>query len=132
MQRWTAWLAGPPGTPYEGSEFEVRIAVPDAYPLHPPSLTFATRVFHPNIHFATGEVCVDILKGAWSPAWTLVSVCHAVRALLSSPAPDSPLTCDAGNLLRAGDARGFASLARMYAVEHARGGRNGRGGGAAR
>ena len=51
MQRWTAWLAGPPGTPYEGSEFEVRIAVPDAYPLHPPSLTFATRVFHPNLHF---------------------------------------------------------------------------------
>ncbi len=38
-------------------------------------------------------------------------------ALLSSPEPDSPLNCDAGNLLRSGDERGFRSLARMYTIE---------------
>ena len=32
---------------------------------------------------------------------------------------DSPLNCDAGNLLRGGDVRGYASLARMYTLEHA-------------
>ena len=36
-----------------------------------------------------------------------------------APAPDSPLNCDAGNLLRAGDERGYNSLARMYSVEAA-------------
>ena len=66
-----------------------------------------------------GEVCLDILKTAWSPAWTLQSVCQAVLALLSAPEPSSPLNCDAGNLLRAGDVRGFNSLARMYTIEHA-------------
>ena len=120
MLAWTAWIAGPPDTPYASAEFRLAIAVPDAYPLTPPAVTFATRVFHPNVHFRTGEVCVDILKNAWSPAWTLASVCHAVRALLAAPAPDSPLNCDAGNLLRAGDERGFASVARMYATEDAR------------
>jgi hypothetical protein len=68
----------------------------------------------------TGEICLDILKGdAWTPAWTLQSVCRAVMALLSSPEADSPLNCDAGNLIRNGDQRGFNSMARMYTQLHA-------------
>ena len=38
-------------------------------------------------------------------------------------APDSPLNCDAGNLLRGGDIRGYNSLARMYTIEYALGAR---------
>lgn len=67
----------------------------------------------------TGEVCLDILKTAWSPAWTLYSVCQAITVLLSNGASDSPLNCDAGNLLRANDTRGYNSVARMYTLEHA-------------
>jgi len=39
----------------------------------------------------TGEICLDILKSAWSPAWTLQSVCRAVVSLLAQSEPDSPL-----------------------------------------
>ena len=46
-------------------------------------------------------------------------MCQAIVALLTDSAPDSPLNCDAGNLLRAGDVRGFASLARLYTFEYA-------------
>lgn len=116
---WTATLKGPEDTPYAGGTFRVRLRVPDTYPLAAPTATFATRVFHPNVHFKTGEVCLDILKNAWSPAWTLQSVCRAIAALLAHAEPDSPLNCDAGNLLRAGDTRGYNSMARMYTLEHA-------------
>jgi len=44
-------------------------------------------------------------------------VCQAILALMSDAAPDSPLNCDAGNLLRANDRRGYNSLARMYTLE---------------
>ncbi|KAL6771822.1 UBC16 [Auxenochlorella protothecoides x Auxenochlorella symbiontica] len=116
---WQARIAGPTETPYHGGVFELSITVPEQYPLVPPVVKFKTRLFHPNVHFKTGEICLDILKNAWSPAWTLQSVCQAIVALLSDSAPDSPLNCDAGNLLRGGDLRGFASMARMYTIEYA-------------
>ena len=120
---WTAVLAGPEGTPYAGGEFDLVLSIPDAYPMAPPSARFVTRIFHPPIHFKTGDVCMDVLKAAWSPAWTLAALCTALRSLLAHPAPDSPLNCDAGNLLRAGDERGFGAMARLYTVELAAAGR---------
>eukprot|EP00850_Spirogloea_muscicola_P010775 SM000064S19797 [mRNA] locus=s64:538478:539601:+ [translate_table: standard] len=85
---------GPGDTPYAGGVFQLSLAVPEQYPLVPPQARFVTKVFHPNVHFK--------------------SVCRAVIALLSHPEPDSPLNCDCGNLLRAGDHRGYRSMAEMY------------------
>lgn len=113
---WVATIDGPPDTAYEGGRYCVLLKVPKDYPMSPPNATFLTHVFHPNVNFATGEICLDILKNRWSPAWTLSSVCRAVSSLLATPEADSPLNCDAGNLVRAGDLVGFRSMVRMYAI----------------
>ncbi|KAJ7296961.1 hypothetical protein O6H91_Y087800 [Diphasiastrum complanatum] len=96
IYRWTAHIKGPIDTPYQEGIFQLAINVPKQYPLVPPQVRFVTKIFHPNVHFKTGEICLDILKTAWSPAWTLQSVCRAVIALLAHPEADSPLNCDCG------------------------------------
>ena len=79
-----------------------------------------TRVFHPNVHFETGEICLEVLKAEhWNVMWTLESVTRAIVNLLLNPNADSPLNCDAGNAIRAGDILAFNSMARMYTVEEA-------------
>jgi hypothetical protein len=77
------------------------------------------QIFHPNVHFRTGDICLDILKQEWSPAWGLQAACRAVLALLSDYDADSPLNCDAGNMVRGGDLAAYHDTAHMYTMENA-------------
>ena len=118
IMKWNALIKGPADTPYYGGIYALKILCLTDYPLTPPTITFKTKVFHPNVHFTTGAICLDILKKEWSPAWSLQAACRAVLSLLTEPAADSPLNCDAGNMIRAGDMMAFESTARMYNVEN--------------
>ncbi|KDQ51574.1 hypothetical protein JAAARDRAFT_41035 [Jaapia argillacea MUCL 33604] len=81
---------GPEGTPYEGGHFEVDIRIPDSYPFQPLKMKFITKVYHPNISSASGAICLDILKDAWSPVLTLKSTLISLQSLLCSPEPNDP------------------------------------------
>ncbi|KAI9332519.1 ubiquitin-conjugating enzyme/RWD-like protein [Obelidium mucronatum] len=106
-------------SPFDGGRFKVAITVPETYPMDPPHIRFLSKVCHPNVHWTTGEICLDLLKTNWSPAWTLKSACLAISLLLDSPEPDSPLNCDIANLLRCDDRLGYDSLIRMYTMLYA-------------
>mmetsp|Transcript_8011 Transcript_8011/g.15946 ORF Transcript_8011/g.15946 Transcript_8011/m.15946 type:complete len:147 (+) Transcript_8011:2632-3072(+) len=114
LNRWKGELKGPIGTPYQDGSFRILCQLSNSYPLTPPEIRFKTKIFHPNIHPETGEICLDILKNQWTPAWTLLYACKAILLLLANPEPNSPLNCDAGNLLRNIDNRGFCSLSFLY------------------
>jgi peroxin-4 len=117
---WHGYIKGPPDTPYERGWFKLDFQIEQNYPINPPKVKFITRIFHSNIHFDSGEICLDILKASnWTPAWTLESLCRAIVNLLVNPNADSPLNCDSGNCIRAGDMLANNSMAYMYTMEYA-------------
>lgn len=116
IAHWTAYIDGPDKTPYEGHSFKVDIKFPEQYPFQPPKMKMETKIFHPNIN-ESGEICVDILKGQWSPALNILKTLQSLRSLLDEPNPDDPLNPEAGRLCRE-DKEGFTKQARKDTAKY--------------
>lgn len=116
---WKGFLPGPADTPYQKGAFSIEITLHDQYPVSPPKVRFLTKIFHPNINWETGEVCIDILKSEWSPVWSLIKLGKAISHILVFPNAESPLNCDAGNMIRDGDELGFWSTAELCVENYA-------------
>jgi len=99
LLHWNATIFGAMGTPYAGGVFKLDIKFPNNYPFVPPVVRFQTRMFHPNIS-ERGDICLDILKNHWSPAYTVTQVLLSIVSLLSDPNPDDPLNPDAAELYK--------------------------------
>jgi ubiquitin-protein ligase len=77
-------LNGSEATAYEGGSWRINLKIPPDYPVSPPKAYFVTKIFHPNVHPSTGEVCVDTLKRDWKPELTLNDIL-LVRKTLVGP-----------------------------------------------
>ncbi|XP_053623356.1 ubiquitin-conjugating enzyme E2 S [Plodia interpunctella] len=95
-----AHIDGPADTPYAGGVFRVRLVLGREFPAAPPRAFFLTRIFHPNVSPATGEVCVNTLKRDWRPELGLEHALLALRCLLIEPNAESALNAEAAALLR--------------------------------
>lgn len=87
---WVGTILGPKGTVYQGGVFFLEITFPSDYPFKPPKVVFRTRIYHCNIN-SQGQICLDILKDNWSPAFTVSKVLLSVTALLTDCNPADPL-----------------------------------------
>ncbi|KAK4464929.1 putative ubiquitin protein [Cladorrhinum samala] len=105
------------GSGYEDGRWLLKIIIPPTYPLAPPTISFATPIVHANVNLQTGEICLDLLKDAWSAAYTVLECVKAVRLLLDNPGVDSPLNVDVAALLRDGDALGARRLVELWVEE---------------
>lgn len=65
----------------------------------------------------TGEICLDLLKDAWTPAYTLKMTVEAIWQMLAAPAVDSPLNVDLAALVRAKDRVGAEGVIRWGCEE---------------
>ena len=97
---WNAVLCGPEESTYESGVFQLQILFPDDYPLRAPQVRFITQVFHPNVWWEDGLVCVDILKDGWVPSYDVLAILHSIRLLLIDPNPLSPANLEAALLYR--------------------------------
>jgi peroxin-4 len=80
----------PSNSPYHNGRWLLSITVPPTYPVAPPTITFVTKICHPNVKFETGEICLDVLKENWTPILGVVGSLEAVGRLLGEPGLDSP------------------------------------------
>ncbi|KAI5807633.1 putative ubiquitin conjugating enzyme, partial [Peziza echinospora] len=94
---WTATLLGPAETHYENLTFKLLFVFPSNYPYAPPTVTFTTPMFHPNVDMA-GRICLDILKDKWSAVYNVQSVLLSLQSLLGEPNNKSPLNGQAAEL----------------------------------
>ena len=116
---WQATLMGPGESPFEGGVFFLDINFPTDYPYKPPRVTFATKIYHPNIN-SSGGICLDILKDQWSPALTISKVLISICSLLDDPNPDDPLVPSIAELYKRDKAEYFLK-AKTYTLQFASG-----------
>jgi len=113
-----AIVEGPPGTPYSGGYFRVKLALSKDYPASPPKGFFITKIFHPNVG-PQGEICVNTLKKDWKPDLGIKHVLLIIKCLLIVPNPESALNEEAGKLLLE-QYDTYCTRAKLYTEIHAK------------
>ena len=110
-------IYGPHDSDYEGGIFRLNVNFTNKYPFEPPNIRFITKIYHPNVSFQSGDICVDILKAYnWSPALSFYKILLSIQSLLTDANPDSPLNGDAANLYRK-DRREYRKKCQKYCQE---------------
>ena len=96
-KKWQAVIFGPEDTLWDGGTFRLTLTFTEEYPNKPPTVTFVTSMFHPNI-YANGAICLDILQNKWSPIYDVSAILTSIQSLLSDPNPNSPANAEAARL----------------------------------
>jgi ubiquitin-conjugating enzyme E2 D/E len=115
---WEAMIFGPDDSPFTGGTFHLTIRFPTDYPFKPPIITFRTKIYHPNINSA-GGICLDILKGQWSPALSISKVLLSILSLLTDANPNDPLVPEIADIYKRNRAA-YDATAREWTLKYAR------------
>ena len=114
IHQWQILIDGPKGSPYEvcdlplfpdqlpvnprktsltflqGGVFNLHLSLPTEYPFKPPTLSFKTKIYHPNVtNDDKGSMCLGMLRAdEWKPSSKIDAVLSFAQGLLLEPQPD--------------------------------------------
>lgn len=120
ITHWTAIVAGPSETPYEGLLFKFTLSFGSSYPIAGPKIACLSKIWHPNFG-VNGHICVDILNSMWTPSLTTQKLLLSLQSLLFDANPSSPLNGIAANMWReakeTGDWSEYKSQVRWFYLQ---------------
>ena len=148
VYKWKVSMEGPEGSPYQvhsfpsrkyilvcisililthlsqGGIFLVNLTLPNEYPFKPPTVSFATKIYHPNVsNDDKGSMCLGMLKSdEWKPSSRIAAVLEFARQLLVEPMPDDAVE---GRIAEqySNDRKRFEEVARDWTRRYAREGK---------
>ncbi|XP_040495062.1 ubiquitin/ISG15-conjugating enzyme E2 L6 isoform X1 [Ursus maritimus] len=89
----------PEKPPYNLKAFHLRIDFPEDYPFKAPTVTFTTRIYHPNVGH-NGRVCLPITsRENWKPHTKTCQVLEALSVLVNRPDLEQPVRVELADLL---------------------------------
>lgn len=116
---WTITLAGPSGTPWAGGSFLLDFVFPPEYPMKPPTVSFATPIYHPSVSMEEkGAVCGDVTGKDWAPTLRAIHVLERINEMLANPTGDHPLDAEIGETFST-NRQAFDRTAREWTRKHA-------------
>lgn len=93
------YINGPKETVYENGIWKINIQFPQNYPFKSPSIGFLDKIYHPNVDYASGSICLNVLNEEWQPIYTIQHILETfLPQLLTYPNSDDPLNNDAAKL----------------------------------
>ena len=112
-------LEGPKDSLYYGKKWKIIIEFNNEYPYKSPSIGFITKIYHPNIDFESGSICLDVLNQEWTPIYNLVTIFDTLLPqLLLYPNPDDPLNTEAAKLM-INKPDEYAKIVKLYIDKYA-------------
>jgi ubiquitin-protein ligase len=74
----------------QNGKFKISVSLPKEYPFKPPTVSFKTKIYHPNVsNDDKGTMCLGMLRSdEWKPPNKIRDVLMLVRQILAAPQPD--------------------------------------------
>ncbi|OQD76099.1 hypothetical protein PENDEC_c005G03852 [Penicillium decumbens] len=120
LYEWKVHMEGPEGSPYQGGDFILKMSLPTTYPFKPPTVSFATKIYHPNVtNDEKGSMCLGMLRAdEWKPSSKISAVLQFARQLLAEPMPDDAVEGRIAEQYRT-DPKRYNEVAREWTRKHA-------------
>jgi len=121
LHLWDVYMDGPADSPYKSGKFHIQVTIPKEYPFKPPTLSFRTKIYHPNVsNDERGAMCLGMLKAEeWKPPNKISDVLRLVATVLAAPQPDDAVEASIAELFKNQPAE-FDRVARDWTTKFAR------------
>jgi len=114
LLRWSVRLQ--PGGAYK--DLSLELLPHENHPAVEPAVSFASKVFHPNVHPMSGAIPASLLASCRNKDKCIIAVCGIVMDLLKTPQTDGPgvVNPDAASLFT-GDPEAFRKRVSEFAAD---------------